>query len=284
MQSDDLSITDGAAAGTWIRPRLGGEFGAVTLQVPEGFEAYARIFHPARDPSQNPVRWAQVAKDCGTTPHREMQWHAIIGFADANELRVFNDPNDPSGSKWSGWDPLTGTMDLDDLDSLCEILATHTADPTHCFFGLCTIECWGESFASDELKKNPLRLPWDRDHIVLAGPLSAVDQIENDGTDNPGPARARSTSVSRTPSSGEESRASALDSIELCKRRDAPNLIWPNDCSWLVASEVDFDSTLVGGGAQLIEAIVDSPKLEAWQVEPTDSLAADADKVNAMST
>lgn len=57
------------------------------------------------------------------------------------------------------------------------------------------------------------------------------------------------------------------------RRRHAPNLIWPADRSWLVASEVDFDSTLVGGNAELIDTIVESPKLEAWQVEPTDSLA-----------
>jgi len=170
MQSDDLKLTDGAAAGAWIKPRLGGEFGAVTLQVPEGFEAYARVLHPPRDPDQNPVRWAQVAEACGTTAHREMQWHAILGFADADELRVFNDPEDPDGPGWSGWDPPIGTMDLDDLDSLCEILAAHTADPAHCFFGLCTIECWEESFAPDELRAHPLlRLPWGRDHIVLAG-------------------------------------------------------------------------------------------------------------------
>ena len=63
-------------------------------------------------------------------------------------------------------------------------------------------------------------------------------------------------------------------------RRDAPNLIWPADDSWFVVSEIDFDSTLVGGSSMLINAIVESPKLEAWQVEPVDSLADDADKVN----
>jgi len=77
-------------------------------------------------------------------------------------------------------------------------------------------------------------------------------------------------------------RLSAVEQIELCSGRDAPNLIWPADRSWLVASEVDFDSTLVGGSAELIQAIVDSPKLEAWKVEPTDSLAAEADRVNAV--
>jgi hypothetical protein len=37
---------------------------------------------------------------------------------------------------------------------------------------------------------------------------------------------------------------------------------------------------LVGGSAALIEAVVGSPELEAWAVEPTSSLACDADKVN----
>jgi hypothetical protein len=40
---------------------------------------------------------------------------------------------------------------------------------------------------------------------------------------------------------------------------------------------------LVGSSAALIEAIVDAPRLEAWAVEPTDSLAADADKVNVVA-
>jgi hypothetical protein len=65
--------------------------------------------------------------------------------------------------------------------------------------------------------------------------------------------------------------------------RAAPNLIWPEDRSWLVVSEVDFDSTLVGGRGELVEAIVASPKLEVWQAEPTTSLAEGADKVNVAS-
>jgi hypothetical protein len=74
-----------------------------------------------------------------------------------------------------------------------------------------------------------------------------------------------------------------LPEPDLEPRRDVPNLIWPADRSWFVVSEVDFDSTLVGGSAELIKAIVESPALEAWQVEPTDSLAFDADKINGAS-
>jgi hypothetical protein len=179
VQGDDLKVTDGAAVGAWVEPRLGGEFGAVTLQVPKGFEAYARVFHPARDGEGNPVSWADVAKACGTIPHREMQWHAILGFADADELGGSYSPNDPNGPKWAGSDPPIGGMDIQTLDALCEILVAHTADSTQCFFGLCTIQSWSESFSADELQPL-LELPHGRDHIVLAGPLSAVDQIAYD--------------------------------------------------------------------------------------------------------
>src|SRR5580765_2352871 len=74
----DLEVTDGAAAGAWIEPRLGGEFGAVTLQAPRGYEAYARVFHPATDSEGKSVRWADVAKACGKVAHCEMQWHALV--------------------------------------------------------------------------------------------------------------------------------------------------------------------------------------------------------------
>ncbi|HEX5527795.1 MAG TPA: hypothetical protein VFX44_11455 [Solirubrobacterales bacterium] len=262
MLGDDLKMVDGAAAGAWIEPRLGGEFGAVTLQVPKGFEAYARILHPAHDPEGRSVRWAEVAEIFGTTAHGEMQWHAITGSPD---------PCAVTDSKWRGSEPGIGDMELDELDALCEILAARTADPDHCLFGLCTIQRWEEAFSPEELKPF-LHLPVGRDHIVVAGPLSAVDQVGRDRSRSGG-------SVTVSFAWKGEGPPPKRDPVEWW-RRDAPNLIWPADHSWLVASEVDFDSTLVGGSAELIEAIAASPELEAWAVEPTTSLACDADKVN----
>lgn len=270
VQSNDLKVTDGTVAGAWIKPRLGGEFGAVTLQVPKDFEAYARVFHPASDPEGNPVSWADVAKTRGMIPHREMQWHAILGLTNADELRGSHAPNDLRGANWAGSDPSAGGMNIETLDVLCGILAAQTTDPTHCFFGLCTIQSWLGSFSSAELQPL-LKLPYGRDYIVLAGSLSAVDQITYDWP------KSDSMRITLTASKGKGAPES--DSSEP-SRREAPNLIWPADRSWLVASEVDFDSTLVGGSAKLIKAIVESSELEARQVEPFDSLAADADHIN----
>jgi hypothetical protein len=60
----------------------------------------------------------------------------------------------------------------------------------------------------------------------------------------------------------------------------SPNLFWPADHAWCVASEIDFDSTLIGGSTDLIQTILDTPALDAWPVKPEDSLACDADRVN----
>lgn len=228
-----FTLVDGARAGAWIKPRLGGEFGAVTRYVPEGFEAYARVFHPAADSEYKPVRWADVAKARDKVAHREMQWHAL------------GRPPDPVR------DPSVGAMDLDELKVLCEILVDHAREPDDCFFGLCDVWSWVDDLLSRMdhrrcrlSKQRRLKLLLERNYVVIHGPLAAASQIGG-GPD-----------------------------------QYVPNLIWPADHSWLVASEVDVDSTLVGGGAELVEAIVSSPKLEAWRVEPTDSLAVDADKIN----
>ena len=267
MKCKDLKITNGATAGAWIRPRLGGAFGAVTLQVPTGFEAYARIFHPALSREQRRTTWAEVAHACGTTPHRQMQWHAILGLSTVDDLRGSYQANDGSGVQWTGADPPVGAMDIETLDALCAILDQYTPDASHCFFGLCTINGWLEALPQ-ELIQPLLRLPYDRSHIVLEGKLTAVDQIAYDW----GAAESMRMDLTGTQQSSPQGQ-----NLHDFTQREAPSLIWPADHSWLVASEVDFDSTLIGGPSTLIRTIIASPKLEAWQVQPDDLLSEDAD-------
>jgi hypothetical protein len=50
--------------------------------------------------------------------------------------------------------------------------------------------------------------------------------------------------------------------------------------SWCVVSEIDFDSTLVGGQNDLIDKVLRCDDLEAWSVGPLDSLACDGDMIN----
>jgi hypothetical protein len=59
-----------------------------------------------------------------------------------------------------------------------------------------------------------------------------------------------------------------------------PNIWWPDDRSWCVASEIDFPYTYVGGGQQLIDEILAHPALEALPSAPDQAITADGDKIN----
>ena len=58
------------------------------------------------------------------------------------------------------------------------------------------------------------------------------------------------------------------------------SLWWPDDRAWCVATEVDHQSTYIGGAAGCIEAIVIHPALEALNIEVTDGVTWAADIVN----
>ncbi|GAA1594559.1 hypothetical protein GCM10009804_59010 [Kribbella hippodromi] len=60
----------------------------------------------------------------------------------------------------------------------------------------------------------------------------------------------------------------------------SPNLFWPDDRAWCVATEIDLDSTYLGGTAALIADVLADERLEAVRVEVTDLVWADSDDVN----
>jgi hypothetical protein len=251
----DLTIVDGAEVGAWIAPRLEGGFGGkVEQQVPNCYDAYVRIFHPASDPQGDSVTWSEVARTLGRTAHREMQWHKLVGS---------NDPPQMTGSEWPGGDPPIGEMDEPTLKVLCDVLRPRTTDPRHCLFGLSTI--YG---GVEDAYPQAVQLRWRaREFVVFAGPLSAVSEVGY---------QSGEAWVTDVYSDGRRERR------RLASRwvSQAPNLIWPADHSWYVASEVDLDSTLVGGSRGLVDAILAAPELETWEVERGDSLEASADRVN----
>jgi hypothetical protein len=236
-----LKVANGPSAGAWIAPRLHGDFGAVTLTVPSGYAAYARICHPATDRHGKAVSWPEVASETGRRAHALMQWHALVGSPD---------PLNFIGSLWGGGDPRRGDLAPHALETLCALLGAHTTDGAQCFFGMWLGWAWVGDQPLAYSPQDLLRLP-DREYLLLSGQLSAAAQIGDPG--GPG---------------GYEPHS--------------PNLFWPADRAWCVASEIDFDSTLIGGTPGLVRAILDAPGLDSWPVGPDDSLAHDADHINKM--
>jgi hypothetical protein len=60
-----------------------------------------------------------------------------------------------------------------------------------------------------------------------------------------------------------------------------PNIWWPDDRSWCVASEIDFPYTYVGGSADLIAEILRHPDLESLPAKLTDGITAMSDTINS---
>ena len=61
------------------------------------------------------------------------------------------------------------------------------------------------------------------------------------------------------------------------------NLIWPQDHSWCIATEIDWDSTLVAGTADLAAALLGDDRLEAHEIGYEDDLSWFGDRVNRLA-
>lgn len=267
MWTDRARVLHDVSAGDWIRPRLGG-WGTVTGLLPGGFDAYARVLHPvvgrlpgaADDAPWLPMRWADVAAVTGRTVHPLVQWHRLIGYEGP-------EPWSPRSALWPEGEPRPGSLALPQLEALCRALAPHTATPDGCLIAMW--EGWGalnggsvrltiedgrttaveplpRAFTDAEWAAPRFRLP-DRDYLLLAGPLDAVADVARGPVDDDG---------------------------------QSPALVWPQDRAWCVSTEVDHDSTVVGGSRAAVDAVLADPALEAVEVGPDDSLAFDADAVN----
>jgi hypothetical protein len=272
---EGLEHRSDVSAGGWIGPRLHGFGGLVQCVVPGGFPAYARILHPAYDRDGEPVTWAEVCRRTGHVAHGLMQWNSIAGVV----RHVTTEGRWPRRhevghecSEWPGSEPRIGDVPPETLARVLDVLAGFTDGDADCFhamwdgWGWLHRGAWFFLTAHDDGSPAPeplapaglppeivggpkLALP-GREYVLFRGPLRAALRMGHQVT---------------------EEWFSA----------QSPSLLWPADRSWCLATEIDFDSTLVGGPQALVDALLEAPGLEVWQVEPTDDLTVDGDAVNA---
>jgi len=60
----------------------------------------------------------------------------------------------------------------------------------------------------------------------------------------------------------------------------SPSILWPDDQSWVLATEIDFDSTLVAGTTALIRDLAQTPGLEVLPIRTDADLTWGGDLVN----
>lgn len=166
----------------------------------------------------------------------------------------------PHPAPVDGSDPPLGNLPADLLRILCATLAAHTESAGACYFCLWDGYGWlqgGPSVAiltrrrsngtpalapalSPEQWYGPrVRLP-NREYLLFTGPLAAAPEL--------------GATIGET------------------FRPQSPNLFWPQDHAWCVASEIDLSCTLVAGSEPLAEALVADKRLRAACVDPSDAL------------
>lgn len=60
----------------------------------------------------------------------------------------------------------------------------------------------------------------------------------------------------------------------------SPSILWPEDHSWMLATEIDYDSTLVAGTRELISELIQTPGLEVLPLQTDADLTWDGDVLN----
>ena len=210
--------------------------------VPSGFEAYARVFHPAKrlqGPSaeeSTALRWAEIAAVRDKVVHPEMQIEALVDRAYEFDYDHWRAISVGDGEWFPPYEWLEETEGL----ALLAALRSYTQTPEDGWFLL-----WdGYGDLGEGIGEVP------RGMIHPAPPGTRLPP-ELEGTT----LAFRHYLVFRAP----------LDALEAWYRwrSEGPNYWWPGDRSWVVASEIDGFSTYVGASASCIEAILASPFLEA---------------------
>lgn len=290
MSQTPFDIPDGltletvdVSAGDWLDERLlplhvSNDGVLVGEIVPTGFEAYARILHPARrrDEAAGPgglVTWAQVARERDKQMHPEVQFQALV---DA--------PLDPRVTEIEAFErPEEGSFPRHLCEPLLEVLGRYTATPERCAFciwdGYGLFEGgtqylvagrrwsgWLEPRRMRRDARQRARAEWEvtrgiprvrihpdadrrgalREYFLLWGPLRSLTSFVFEGI-----------------------------------HFQSPNLWWPEDHSWVVATEIDDWSTYVGGSRACVEELLASPGLEVVPSGPELRFDVRGDRVNA---
>ena len=240
-----VSVDDDAEV-AWLLSRFSGTHRQLTMHVPDNFPAYCRILHRPNPPSgagHLSLRWSDIAAHTGAVIHSGVQWHRLIGSAttDADGGTVSGDLY----AEWNGYAPSIGQIDATQFLILADIRSHHTSTANDVFFGF-----------------------WEGNGRINT----------NDGSFFPGisPARFRLGGRQQIVVRGDLAAVVGTQRVPW----PTPNAMWPADQSWYLATEVDFDSTIIAGDPRLIDEVLAHPELEALRAFADLDLTCFGDTIN----
>lgn len=262
-------------AGAWILAGTDRSTHVHSL-VPDSFEGYARIFHPAarmanqsdlslralresttgvsfyaqaRDVLWREVRWREVAAANGKIAHPAMQWPSISASHDVDH-----------GTQPGLWEraPQRDSLSRRLTRVLCEILANFTHTQERCW---CAVwEGYGYMVGLRSDSALPRLAMWNRPMIVACGPLSAV------------PEKSFANGFAGAPDHG-----TGWESGESYR---SPSLWWPDDHAWCVATDVEMQETYLGASSACVKRLLADERLETMRVTADQDITRESDVIN----
>jgi hypothetical protein len=208
---------------------------SVASILPAVFEAYARVVHPVHSGADPPRPWTHFAR---------VEIGPETSFREATGL-------DPTGAATPSFElPHETFLELRDL------LGTYTARPDRCWFCIWVGYGFWHQGATAQLTAVKRRFGFRRAKVPRP----------------PQPTADVTTSIPRVRIPHREYFFFRGRLSEPAFRFEPwfqpPNIWWPDDRAWCVATELDGYSTYVGGTRACIDAILASPGIEALEVGP----------------
>lgn len=253
------------------------------------------------------ITWAEAAEAFGTRMHPGAQWSSIVGARDSDQGWQQVQGSD-------GWQydaPAEGRMDVAQLATLARLLAPATTTPNHAYAGVWDgygglVGHMGETpsravlaFSGDSSDADGADASVQEHHRAMleASTRDPFNNVFRKPTWQPGilsdeisrgprlelPGRAYVLFVTSTSSFADVSWPDVAPWVgpdEAHAWAQSPNVMWSADRSWVVVSEIDFDSTIVAGSHELITQICAARGLEARPLVEGSDLSWDGDEVN----
>jgi len=290
--------------GDWLRERLDEGYATMHGVVPRGFPAYARLFHPASVrsapdiPDDETITWSDTASAFGTLLHPLAQWRSLVRTPDDGDWRTRNAPD---GREFTA--PEEGSMPAALLASVARHLVTRTAAPDAGFAALW--EGWGgllgflghspsRSFltfsdepAHQQMLQRSIHNPFENAFRKRTWQPGILSREVSEGSRLQLPGRGH-VLFSAPPQAFADPdwildapwRDAEAERHGFAPSAQHPSLIWPADRAWVLVSEIDYDTTVVAGSADLIQALCADPAIEALPLQENADLTWTADEVN----
>jgi len=241
--------------------------------VPEGYEAYVRLFYkPWYLGHETEVRSEELGEElhslleayraAGSTewPPQDPEFRAKLKEQDElhsleptlRTWRAIAESNGKVAHPNMEWHQIASRkvddeeligygpeLDFEELALIVETLRPFTPPSEPCVFLV-----W-EGYGVEELQSNKApRIDIGHPHLIFEGTLDSALGFVWNGWEQP------------------------------------PNMWWPQNRAWCVASEIDLDTAVIGGSRELIEAFLEHPQLECLPVSADDPIHGHADFVN----